>query len=472
MIECFLGGKNRTYGKLSPKKKIRCLESLDWPYFSFKATMTCHVTTPLPTKTCKVIIVGGGCYGLSTAYALSLKQKQYDVWVFDRLPIPVNDAASTDINKTVRMDYADKTLYMQLMIECLPMWRQWNEERASMGLDPVYYETGVLSFARGGQLSEYERQCLDQIRQVGFGHAVEELTGEMIIDKFPSFLHAVSNGYNVAYFNKEGGWCHSSEAIKHLYDKCRKNGVHFILGDEGCFEELYLKENGTTVQGIRTKDGKVHGADRVILATGSWTSGLIDTSNQLTATGQVVIQFRPPEEMAEELKHLPVWAADVSRSARHSAGYLNPRQEDQVSVPRTKVSHVDDTIPIGAVRGFRRLLKDFLPQTDGLDIVDTRLCWYSDTSDGDFLITPHPTYQNLIIASGDSGHAMKFLPILGFKIAEVIEGIKSEYTCAWAWRTTGGLRGDGKLARPVLNDKADEETRLAATDELRAGSFQ
>lgn len=50
-----------------------------------------------PTAGSKIIIVGGGCFGLSTAYALSLKN-QYDITVFDRQIIPAPDAASTGIS--------------------------------------------------------------------------------------------------------------------------------------------------------------------------------------------------------------------------------------------------------------------------------------------------------------------------------------------------------------------------------------
>lgn len=32
---------------------------------------------------------------------------------------------------------------------------------------------------------------------------------------------------------------------------------------------------------------------------------------------------------------------------------------------------------------------------------------YSDSIDGDFVITPHPDYKNLVVAAGDSGHGMK-----------------------------------------------------------------
>lgn len=37
------------------------------------------------------------------------------------------------------------------------------------------------------------------------------------------------------------------------------------------------------------------------------------------------------------------------------------------------------------------------------------ICRYSDSFDGDFIITPHPKHKNLIVASGDSGHGMKYV---------------------------------------------------------------
>jgi hypothetical protein len=48
-----------------------------------------------PKNGAKIIIVGGGSFGLSTAHALSLKAKGYDIHVYDREKIPASDAAST-----------------------------------------------------------------------------------------------------------------------------------------------------------------------------------------------------------------------------------------------------------------------------------------------------------------------------------------------------------------------------------------
>lgn len=37
----------------------------------------------------------------------------------------------------------------------------------------------------------------------------------------------------------------------------------------------------------------------------------------------------------------------------------------------------------------------------------TRMCWYSDTPDGNFVIDYAPQYPSLLIASGGAGHAFK-----------------------------------------------------------------
>ncbi len=50
----------------------------------------------------------------------------------------------------------------------------------------------------------------------------------------------------------------------------------------------------------------------------------------------------------------------------------------------------------------------------GVGITDTRLCWYTDSLDNNFLVDYVPGYgDSLLVASGGSGHAFKFLPVIG-----------------------------------------------------------
>ncbi|CAO3637440.1 unnamed protein product [Cunninghamella blakesleeana] len=440
----------------------------------------------------KVIIVGGGCFGLSTAYALSLKE-EYEVVVFDRESIPAPDAASTDINKIVRYDYGSDTLYMKLMMEALPLWQQLNKERLEEGEDLVFHQTGVLLMSQNGQYSDFERKSIKAIREAGYDHAIEELTTpESILQRFPQFESAVRNGFNIAYLNKDGGWCNSAESVKHMYKKCLKQGVQFITGsDQGAFLSLkYLNNDISTnvVEGIITKDGKVHLADKVVIAAGAWTPSIVDCGNLLTATGQTVVHFQPTGQLLDGFqKDCPVWCGDLSctgfygfpanaegkmKIGIHNSGCIWP-SENNISVPRTQVSHKGDTIPLVGLREMRKFLGAFIPETSSMDISYSRLCWYCDSIDGDFLISYHPTLSNVIVASGDSGHGMKFLPNIGFQIRNVIEGISTDYTRAWDWRNLDlsdtkldGLRNCANKDRGIIN--GDSSMRLVSVEELKA----
>ena len=49
------------------------------------------------------------------------------------------------------------------------------------------------------------------------------------------------------------------------------------------------------------------------------------------------------------------------------------------------------------------------------------MCWYSDVTDGDWVIDYTKKYPSLLIAAGGSGHAFKFLPIMGDLIRKRLE---------------------------------------------------
>ena len=83
----------------------------------------------------------------------------------------------------------------------------------------------------------------------------------------------------------------------------------------------------------------------------------------------------------------------------------------------------------------------------------------------------------MIVATGDSGHGAKMLPVIGYKICDVIDGIDTDYTRAWAWRDMGGDAKDGafdNLRASMANQEQlqlnteDAYTRMATQQELQA----
>jgi glycine/D-amino acid oxidase-like deaminating enzyme len=55
-------------------------------------------------------------------------------------------------------------------------------------------------------------------------------------------------------------------------------------------------------------------------------------------------------------------------------------------------------------------------------IIETRVCQYENTSNGDFLIDRHPEMENVWLVGGGSGHGFKHGPALGEYVAEQVSG--------------------------------------------------
>ena len=72
-----------------------------------------------------VIIVGGGAFGISTAWQLSQQlgpdSKYNSVRVLDRFPPPSRIAAATDLNKIIRTDQSDP-LSTALAVTAMQAW--------------------------------------------------------------------------------------------------------------------------------------------------------------------------------------------------------------------------------------------------------------------------------------------------------------------------------------------------------------
>jgi glycine/D-amino acid oxidase-like deaminating enzyme len=58
-------------------------------------------------------------------------------------------------------------------------------------------------------------------------------------------------------------------------------------------------------------------------------------------------------------------------------------------------------------------LKQHIPVLQDAPIVETRVCQYENTWDGDFLIDRHPELENVWMVGGGSGHGFKHGPAVG-----------------------------------------------------------
>ncbi|KAJ9151292.1 FAD dependent oxidoreductase [Pleurostoma richardsiae] len=488
--------------------------------FSSSSPTTSSFTTPS-----SVLIVGSGVFGLGTAYALTKRPSfsNTTITVVDRSTepavFPSPDASSVDTSRIIRADYADPA-YAALAAEAQVEWRKNGDNE--LGGQGRYSETGLVLVADKppspsavGQTSasvgdlppvqaqpskksgmDYVRASWENVKDIAakdpqLADSISELSG---VEAIRGAVGTGGTSGSWGYINRSSGWADAEKSMAWLYDRVKETGrVQFVNGTV-----TSLNTAGNAVTGVTVSTGQTLSAELVIVATGAWTGALVDLSGQATATGQILAYMDITDAEQAQLAKMPTLlnmtsglfvitpSNNVLKVARHAYGYVNPtttvtaplRPPDAattatVSLPLT---HLDDpalSIPVSGAAALRSALREMvpLPGIPERPFSRTRLCWYTDTPSGDFLIDYHPHWRGLFVATGGSGHGFKFLPVLGEKIADCVEGqCPPEFRTKWSWRETRGDAFQGWDAVVTEDGSRGGEPGLILQEELAKGA--
>ncbi len=377
----------------------------------------------------RIIIVGAGIFGVTAAGELA--ERGHEVTIIDPGPIPHPEASSTDITKMIRMDYGSDEFYFDLMEQSFAGWDAWN---AAWG-DPLYHEDGFLLMSKAPmQDGSFEMESYKRLTQRGY--APTRMDSATLAENHPVWN---PEPYVDGYLNTRAGWAQSGRVVERLAKALPGQGVD--VHDGKALD--YFIERDSAVAGVVTTDGDTYEADMVLLATGAWTPvHLPYLQDVMWAVGLPVLHFDPPNPDDFRPPAFRPWAADISNTgwygfplhptgvvkiANHGAGMpLDPRD------PRVLPSEWE-----GRIRDF---LAGTFPRLAGAPVVKTRLCMYCDTWDGDLWIDHDPNRTGLVVAAGGSGHGVKFAPVLGGIIADVVERKPNRFAGRFAWRERGAVK--------------------------------
>ncbi|KAJ7691752.1 FAD dependent oxidoreductase [Mycena rosella] len=386
----------------------------------------------------KTLIVGAGCFGLSTALEL-LKRGWTDVTLSTGPHSPAPDAASNDLNKVVRTSYSDP-FYAKFAQDAIASWKNRDE------WGDVYHESGVLILSsRGGSDFDYTQKSYLNDLEMGLRVV------------FPPAAHVGDFSDLAGYLTRDGGW------------------VEAARGSPPCTAKSLGEERGQRTTGVRCSDGTVFDADLVVLATGSWTGSAfpgVPTGGLFQATGHCIAVVQLTEDEGERYRKTPIvvdWKSGFSifppnehnliKMSVHSAGYTHRSgANNNISTPRTIASDPETglLIPREDVKELRERLREVYPELANKPFVATRLCWYCDSRDGDWVVGYHPqSDRSLVFATAGSGHAFKFLPVMGRLVADAIEDrLSPDLVAKFAVdrisdHPDGSRAGGGRVAREL-----------------------
>ncbi|PWY90337.1 FAD dependent oxidoreductase [Aspergillus sclerotioniger CBS 115572] len=476
-------------------------------------------------KAAPIAIIGAGVFGLSSAIHL-VKRGYKNVTVFDRQPYHEThydfdrgcDAASADCNKIIRAAYGHETWYQNLTLEAIKVWESWNDTLATGAMLPpgmtrderIYVNCGNYHFGDHGDaagLNPFEKASVENITKAGLGH-----TQYLFASKPEEAKRAKKDGYGYAvdpfhlsgdgqpsgYLDMIGGFVYADKACRYALHLAQQLGVNLVLDRQAGSFEGFVEDSTGTVTGIRTTDGKQHPASLTIVACGGWTpsllpemDGLCETTagsvamiqipsssplrQRFSATNFPVFQWNVRSGENGNLYGFPLDDRGVLKIGYRGTKYTHPQVQSDGHVRSTPITKWTSPFITGLPEKSATVIQSFLDRyipelkAAGIGISQTRLCWYTDSYDNHWVIDQVPDKKGVIVATGGSGHAFKFLPVLGQLVADRVEGVQSELLKLLQWRKLGkDEKGLNELMRGFEDRNALQKVKMV--DDIGRGS--
>jgi sarcosine oxidase len=186
-----------------------------------------------------------------------------------------------------------------------------------------------------------------------------------------------------------------------------------------------------SISSVKTRAGEEFEADVFVFACGAWLGKIFPDvlGDRIFPTRQEIYFFGIP---AGDSRFSP--AALPTFLFQGDETYGMPDIEARgfkIALdrhgPRVDPDTQSRVVTEAAADEVRKYVAGRFPALRDAPIVETRVCQYENTSNGDFLIDRHPDAENLWFVGGGSGHGFKHGPAVGEYVAKrILKGAAGE----------------------------------------------
>jgi sarcosine oxidase len=359
------------------------------------------------SKTYDFAVIGAGAFGSWIAQYLC--RSRASVVLVDAYGPANSRASSSGETRVIRMGYGTDELYTKWAARSLVLWRDFFERSGQS----LFIRTGVLFVSN--DKDSYLRDLLRTIAKNNVPH--ERLSPKDLRARYPQ-LHFAEDTW--AVYEPESGALLARQAVRAVVDDAIRRGVSYLqsLVEVRHFERL--------VRQLKTSSGDTISAGTFIFACGPWLPKIFPDllGEHIFPTRQEVFFLGPPpgNDLFRPPK-MPIWL--------HHSGpdipYALPDIENRgfkIAFDRHGPAFDPDTgnrvVDLATVDQLRRYLSSHVPALANAPVIETRVCQYENTSNGDFLIDRHPEFENVWIAGGGSGHGFKHGPMVGEYVSNCV----------------------------------------------------
>ena len=352
-----------------------------------------------------VIVVGLGTHG--SAAAAELARRGARVLGLERFPRGHELGSFVGRSRMIRTAYIEHPDYVPLLQRA---WRRWLDLERETG-ERILFRTGGLYAGRPG--SAAVEGVLRSARAHGLSHEI--LKGDELRRRHPWLR---GDGL-VAVTEEQAGYLIPERAIAAQLAVAERNGAELRFGDG--VEAWHEEPDGSAVV-VHTASGTRARGRTLILSPGAWLAS-----------------FLPDLGLPLRVERVPLFWFDAARPGSFTdipvffietdeAGYYGfPYTEDGLKVARhgtgdpTDPDHLRREPIAGEDEDVRRFIERYIPDGAG-PLRASKVCMYTKTPDGHFIVDRHPGHPRVVFASACSGHGFKFASVMGEILADLALG--------------------------------------------------
>ena len=361
------------------------------------------------TGTWDTIVVGAGVFGAWTAW--HLRRLGQRVLLLDASGPAHARASSGGESRMTRTIYGADEVYTRLAWDSLVDWR-WLSSRAGL---PILHPIGVLMFF--GRREPFVDQSVDAHRRLGL--RLDVLDGAELRRRYPQMAW---DGVEVGLFEPDLGALMARRAVQTLVQEFVAAGGAYRLA------RCLPPGEGATLEVLRTAAGETLRAERYVFACGPWLPKLFPSllGPRIFPTRQEVFFFAP--EGGDDRfgpARLPGWADFTDGDIYYGFPDLESRgfkiAHDRHG-PAFDPDSGDRKATATGLEDVRAYLARRFPAMASRPLVESRVCPYENSSNGDLLVDRHPRWPSAFLLGAGSGHGFKHGPAVGRYAADLVTG--------------------------------------------------
>ena len=350
-------------------------------------------------------VIGAGVFGAWTAHRL--RESGQAVVLLDGYGPANSRASSGGESRIIRMGYGADEVYTRWASRSLALWQDFFRKVGR----PLFHRTGVLWLVQAED--HYTLATLETLAKVGV--KFERLTPAELEVCFPQFALG-ADAWGV--FEPDSGVILARSAVQEVVREAVGRGVTYLP------EAVVAPEGRGRLESIKTHSGLKLAAANFVFACGPWLPKIFPglLGEWIRPTRQEVFffgveagdrRFTPPA--------MPAWIDFIGLV--YGVPDLEGRGFKLAIDAHGPPFDPDAGERLATAEGLvlaREHLARLLPDLRDAPVVETRVCQYENTPNGDFMIDRHPDFENVWLVGGGSGHGFKHGPALGEYVASKV----------------------------------------------------